>query len=199
MTTEEFLIKQRKAFTQIIEKDVPLQRATKTVVAAQATRIFVEGKNSSNGNIGQYDTKRPMYINPEKSPRKTGDKIRGIEGLLPTRGKTGEHVFENGKTHKTTFVNNHKDFRNRIGRRIDRVDLFLSGDLKSDFSNSKAATAEPVKVDVHQYVVGLKRNENIKKLEGIEKKYGIVFHHTEGEKILFKDIAFKEFQLILNA
>ncbi|MGB3074936.1 MAG: hypothetical protein WBB36_06425, partial [Chitinophagales bacterium] len=124
MTTEEYIEKQRRAFTQIIEKDIPLQRAVKDTLAKQVTRIFVDGKNSSNSNIGQYDTERALYINPNKSPRKTGDKLKGIEGLEPTEGKHGDHEFSDGKPHKTTYIRNYKDFRNRIGRRIDKVDLF---------------------------------------------------------------------------
>lgn len=197
MNTGEYIEKQRRAFTQIIEKDVPLQRAVRDTMARQVTRIFVDGKNSSNSNIGQYDTERALYINPEKSPRKTGDKIKGIEGLLPTRGKYGDEKFSDGTPHKTTYVKNYKDFRNRIGRRIDKVDLFLSGDLKSDMSNSNS-NVKPVKINDHEYVTGLKRQSNIEKLSGLEKKYGDISALTASEKKNFFDIATKEFQLILN-
>lgn len=196
MTTEEYIEKQRRAFTKIIEKDIPLQRAVKDTLAKQVTRIFVEGKNSSNSNIGQYDTERALYVDPNKAPRKTGDKLKGIEGLEPTVGKHGDHEFADGKPHKTTYVHNYKDFRNRIGRRIDKVDLFLSGDLKSDMSNSKTGVT-PVQINTHEYVTGLKRESNVKKLSGLEKKYGDISALTTEEKKNFKDIATKEFQLIL--
>jgi hypothetical protein len=196
MTTEEYIAKQRKAFTQIIEKDIPLQRAVRDTMAKQVTRIFVEGKNSADSNIGQYDTKRALYVNPNKAPRKGGEKVKGIEGLLPTQGKTGKQKFADGRPHKTTFVNNYKDLRNRIGRRTDKVDLFYSGDLKSDISNAKTGV-KPTQVNVHEYVTGLHRPENVKKANGLDEKYGSVLPHTTSEKQNFFYIANKEFQLIL--
>lgn len=194
--TEEFIKQQRKAFSEIIEKDIPLRRAAYTVTAEQVKRIFVEGKNSSDGVIGQYDTDTPLYVNPNKAPRKSANKAKGIEGLLPTRGKTGKTHFKDGREHKTTFVNNYKDLRNRMGRRIDRVDLFYSGDLKSDFSNQKIP-AEPTKINTHEYVTGLKRDHNVLKLEGHEDKFGEFSSLTQKEINLFRDVVKKEFQLVM--
>lgn len=198
MTTEQYIANQRRWMAQIIDKDIPLQRAVRDTMAKQVTRIFVEGKKSDGSQIGQYDTKRSMYINPNTSPRKTGDKVKGIEGLLPPKGKHGDETFKSGKKHKTTYVNNYKDFRNRIGRRIDTVDLFLSGDLKSDMSNSKSEV-KPIQINTHEYVTGLKRPENVEKLAGNEKKFGDIAPLTSDEQANFFRVANKELQLIINA
>lgn len=198
MTTDEFIAKQRKAFAQIIEKDIPLQRGVRDTMAKQMTRIFIDGKKTDGSQIGQYDTTRALYINPNTSPRKSADKVKGIEGLNPPKGKHGNETFKDGKPHKTTYVNNYKDFRNRIGRRIDRVDWFLSGDLKSDLSNS-VSEPKPTQLGPHEYVTGLKRDNNTKKLAQLEGKYGTATHLTKEELDNFFSVTNKEFQLIINA
>lgn len=191
MTQEEFLIRQRKALNSIVKFNNPLRLAARTAHKDMAVRIFEDGKNSSDGNIGQYDTKRPLYVyvNPNTAPRAGALKAKGIEGLKPTKGKTGEHTFKNGKEHKTTYVKNYKEFRNRIGRRIDKVNLVLSGDLQSDFSNGKVKNPSPQKVNVNEYIVILKREINQDKREGLENKYGTIFAHTKNEIAKFKKIA----------
>lgn len=212
MTTEEYIAKQRKAFNEIIEKDKPLQIAAKTVVAAQATRIFVEGKNSQGSLIGKsgYNDNKEIYVNPSTSPgkkfkpagkpfefgRTKAGKIKNVRSTSRLTKEKGEERAS-AKAHKTRWFSSYKDYRNTIGRRTDVVDWFLSGDLKSDFSNSKTNPA-PRKVNNHEYVSGLKRDENIKKLEGLEDKYGEVTKHTKGEKELFFSTVGKEFQLILT-
>lgn len=204
MTSEEFIKEQKRIFQQIIEKDIPLRRAAQDTLSKQVTRIFVDGKNSADASIGQYDTTTPFYINPNQSPaaNKSGKGAKfPTEGLKPPRGKHGDTEFKSGKKHKTTFVNNYKDFRNRIGRRIDRVDLFLSGDLKSDFSNAavNAGKSNPVQVNVHEYQAGLKRDNNIDKAEELKDKYGSFLLPTRAEEDNFFDIATKEFNLLFSA
>lgn len=194
MTTEELIRKQRIAFNNIIQKDEPLRLAAYTAHSDATKRIFTDGKNSSDGNIGQYATSPPMYINPDKAPRAGALKVKGIEGLKPTKGKHGEHLFKNGKAHKTTYVNSYKDFRNRIGRRTDKVNLVLSGDLQSDFANGKITNPAPKKVNAHTYIVTLSREINQKKRGGLEDKYGEVFSHTTNEVNKFFKVANQEFK-----
>lgn len=198
MTTEELIKKQRTFFNAIIQKDEPLRLAALTAHSNATKRIFTDGRNSSGGNIGQYATSPPMYINPDKSPRAGALKVKGIEGLKPTKGKTGEHLFKNGKPHKTTYVNSYKDFRQRIGRRVDKVNLVLSGDLQSDYANGKVSNPEPRKVNTHEYVVSLSREINQKKRDGLEEKYGEVFLHTKEEVQKFFKIANLEFKNLLS-
>lgn len=192
MTQEEWLKKNRTAIDSLIKNNRPLNVASRAALQNVASRIFEQGKKSDGSDIGQYDTKRPMYVNPLYSPLAKGNKKIGLQGLTPTTGKTGEHLFKNGKPHKTTYVKNYKDFRNRIGRRIDKVNLVLTGDLQSDFANGKVSNPIPKKVSTHEYVVTLSRQSNQDKREGLEKKYGTIFFHTKGEVAKFIKIAGQE-------
>jgi len=199
MTTQEFIEKQRKAFANIIAKDEPLRLAALTAHKDMTKRIFVDGKNANDGNIGQYDTKRPLYVNPKKSPgAATGNKIKGIEGLNPPTGKTGKTHFADGTPHKTTYLNNYKEYRSRIGRKVDKVNLVLSGDLQSDFANGNIKNPVTHKVNQHEYVVTLSRQTNQDKREGLEKKYGEIFSHTTSEVQKFVKIAEQELKNELN-
>lgn len=187
MSSEEFLKLHRTAINGILANDNPLKIASRTAHKDMVQRIFEEGKRTDGGNIGQYDTKHPLYVNPNTAPRKTAVKAKGIEGLLPTQGKTGEHLFKNGKEHKTTYVKNYKDLRNRIGRRIDKVNLNLTGDLQLDISNGRVPT--PVRISQHEYHITVKRGINSDKIRGNEKKYGKIFSHSTGEINKFQKIA----------
>lgn len=198
MSIGELILRRREQLKNILEKNIPFQRAVLTTVNKQSERIFNEGLTTAGSKIGQYDTKRPLYINPNKSPRKGGNKAQGIQGLLPTKGKTGERKFKNGKEHKTTYVNNYKDFRNRIGRRIDFVNLNLSGDLRSDYASGIRGSHNPEKISPHEYKVTIKRPDNLEKLSGLENKYGTITKLSQGEKQNFFDILSKEIKLALQ-
>lgn len=168
---------------KIIGENLPLEKAVIDIAPKIADRIFNQGKKTDESQIGQYDTTLEMYINPDAAPRAGANKAKGIQGLKPTAGKTGRHIFEStGLPHKTTYVKNYKDFRNRIGRRIDTVNLNLSNDLESDFK-----TRNPVRVSAHEYVMQLKRPLNVKKVEGNEERFGRTFAVTKNEKKHFID------------
>jgi len=181
----------------------PLELAVRTTLALQVQRIFDRGENAAGGPIGQYDTTRGFYVNPKTAVRSTGGRARGgfnLQGLLPTRGNpnasliedpAGEHIFtpltahrgvkgtKAGDPHRTTYVANMKDFRNRIGRRVDRVNLELTGDLRLDLSSGQLPAqvrGESLEVDVK-----LKRRANVAKKASAEEKYGRVFNLTLNE------------------
>lgn len=187
MTEDELIAQQRKMFSDIIEKDIPLQRAVRSTLQKQVSRIFEQGKNSSGGNIGQYDTSRSLYVDPKKAPRSFAKK-----------GKNGQEKFKSGKDHKTGYFASYKDFRQEVGRPTDKVDLDLTSDLRFDISNSTSSRVNPVQVSTHEYVVGFKRPHNVKKAEGHEKKYGTVYRNTDGEVKNFFDVSIKEFKLAVS-
>ena len=191
ITQEEWTKRHRQVLKNLVTNNRPLQIAARTAMKDMSIRIFIDGRKSDGSLIGQYDTKTPFYVNPNTSAGATSkSKKLGREGLKPTTGKTGEHVFKNGKVHKTTYVRNYKDYRNRIGRPIDKVNLVLSGDLQSDFCNSKVSNPLPKKVTAHEYVITLTRQENQDKREGLEKRFGgLIFHHTKEEIAKFIKIA----------
>jgi len=134
-----------------------------TVQANTLERIHEDGLDSNLQNIGQYDTSKPIYINPDKAPRKTANKAKGIEGLKRA-GKYGDTKFKNGKPHKTAYNANYKALRNKIGRRIDKVDLNFSGKLSKEFGLDLKSKNE---VDL-----GFLTEYGTLISEGLEIKYG---------------------------
>lgn len=198
MTTEQWIAEQQKKIQELAKFCKPLEIAAKDTMAMQAGRIFVEGKDSADSNIGKYSTK-PFYLNPKNSPKKFAPK-----------GKTGQTKFKTGKkagqNHKTRyFADGYKGFRNLIGRQTKFVDLSLVGDLQSDFANSPSITNRlpkdivPIKVSNLEYITALKRGINKEKRDGLEKKYGPVFQLTAAEKKHFAEIVQKETDLLFGA
>lgn len=183
----EFAKAQRKALADLKELARPFERAVRTVLALQSARIFERGQKSDGGRIGRYDLTREMWVNPKKMVRATAINTNGVklQGLLPPTGKTGRATFASGKKkdkqHKTTWVANYADLRNRIGRRIDTVDLILTGDLRSDWSTALLKGRSRQEGAGLVMEVTLKRAKNQKKREGLEDKYGTIFEHTTKE------------------
>lgn len=187
MTIDQYIDKQKRKLNDIKRFYKPFEASVRNVVALQSVRIFTDGIKTDGSPIGHYDTTHPFYVNPNTSAGAVSkSKKLNRQGLKPTTGKTGEHVFQNGKVHKTTYVNNYKDYRNRIGKRTDRVNLVLSGDLQLDFNNSQtSARVIPKKISDVEYQVTLKREGNIDKMEGNEARFGRIFGLTKSEKDAF--------------
>lgn len=212
MSTEEYIAKQKKVFQQIIEKDIPLEIAARSTAAIQSVRIFVDGKNSQGSLTGHgaYNDNKPLYVNPKTSPgRKFAPAGKPFafgktkSGKTKTVRSTSRVQKGSVKPHTTRWFPSYKAYRQTIGRNTTKVDLFLSGDLKSDFSNSSANPNSPgkaIKVNSHEYVSGFRRDINVKKAEGLAKKYNDpIFSLSSAEKKNFFAIATKEFQRLINA
>lgn len=140
-------------------------------------RIHEEGKAADGSDIGRYDTTNPLYVNPKNSPKS-----------FPVEGKTGKTKFETGikkgQAHKTRYFNSYSDFRQTIGRRTDKVDLSLSGQLNSQFV---------VIATENGYGLGWNNQEMPDRARGLESKYAKkIWGLTEGEKELAVKIAQKE-------
>lgn len=150
MTTQDFVNKldrQLKGIERVFEL------AAASTHALMTQRIFVDGE-SETGKIGQYDSSKPLYVSPKKSPKK-----------FPLKGKGGKTKFKNGNSHKTGYFSSYKSFRSAIGRQTSYVDLRLSGNLQRDFGSKLQKQGAFL-------VAGVKRKENVGKLRGIRKKYG---------------------------
>lgn len=175
MTANEYANKLREYARLLKEKNRPFERAVQSTTQLIGNRIFVKGEKTDGSAIGQYDTKRELYINPKK--------VFSGGAFNPPTGKTGETTFKNGKPHKTTFVRNYKEYRNRIGRRIDKVNLVVSGDLQSDWRNtqSPSSPATAKKINANEFVIVLDRPVNQKKMEKFDDKYGTVSHIQKKE------------------
>ncbi len=179
-TIAQFISKLEQSI-KVLEENEPLKIAVLSVNALRVERIFQDGKNSAGGNIGSYESTKPIYVSDEQAPKNVNHK-----------GKTG-------KTIKSGYYESYKDFRKDMGRESGKVNLRLTNDLQSDLSNATLtksentiATPSPIKVSNHEYKVTLKRPLNIKKKEGLEDKYGEVFRHTKDEVDKYYEILRKE-------
>jgi len=184
MTIEEFNRKLKEALLEIQANDVPLRLASYGSVAEVSLRVFTKGGNADGGQIGQYNSTDPIYVNPKKA--------FGGSKLGTPRGKNGDTTFKNGKPHATVYLDSYKDYKAILGKPSGGgfVNLELSGDLKSDFENGKVPT--PTQLGPHEYAVQLKRNVNIDKVAGLESRYGKIFALTNQEVENFiEDIKFE--------
>lgn len=180
MSTEEFIKKMNEKIAKIEKENIPLQLAVGFVMSLQSKRIFLDGKNSEESEIGKYGNKE-IYVNPQK-PNKWN---------FPVKGKTGEDTFQNGKKHKTGYFANYVGFKNTVGRknkRVAGVDLFLTGKLHRNWANSETiGKAQAIKVNQHNYITRLS-DENLNKVE----RYGRVFNLSTKERQAFILIIQKE-------
>lgn len=170
-------------------------------------RILKEGKNSNDGSIGQYSTK-PLYASKNSfirkgafSPQGKNTGSNGIIGerLVPTQlfnqgkplkysGKFLKAVLKDSKrkykrytivkadlTKRTSMYlpEGYKELRDIQSLRTDFVNLSYRGDLLQDYQMAKDAQA---------YLLGFTNEQQVKKREGLEAKYGHVFKATTGEK-----------------
>lgn len=186
MTTEQFIKLQDEKIKLIIKENKPLQIAVKSIMSVQSKRIFIDGKNASEGTIGEY-SENEIYVSPDSN--------KGLPAF-PLKGKNGESEFENGKKHKTGYFKNYYSFKRSIGRnkKLKTVDLFLTGQLSRNWANAEALTnAQARKVNQNKYIVSL-TDENYKKAE----RYGNVFGLTKKEKELFLKVIQFEFEKALK-
>lgn len=173
MTTDQFIAKMNKKIEAIEKFDKPLELAVRSVMSLQSKRIFIEGKNSDEGLIGDYVDKE-IYVSPDANPTLK---------KFPLKGKNGDTNFKNGKPHKTGYFPNWLGFKKAVGKnkRISTVDLFLTGTLHRNWANSDVVgKAEADKVNQHNYIVTLS-DENQKKVE----RYGRVFNLSLRERGIF--------------
>lgn len=154
--------KLEKGLKGIVDEKLMIEIGS-TIQANTLERIHEDGLDSDLRNIGSYDTTTPIYINPDKAPRKTANKAKGIEGLKRA-GKYGDTKFKNGKPHKTAYNANYKALRNKIGRRIDKVDLNFSGKLSKEFGLELKG--------INQVDLGFLTEYGTLISQGLETKYG---------------------------
>jgi len=181
----------------IIKLDKPLEISVRSMMAIQSKRIFLNGKNSDGGNIGDYST-NPVYISLEDSPKsftpkgKPGGKKdkNALVSDIRTRTTKKVKVKANGSERKTGYFESYLSYKVAIGRnaKVKTVDLFLSGELHRDWANSESFTKqEATKINQHNYVVSLSEN-NANKVD----RYGKVFNLSVKERTIFLDLVQKE-------
>jgi hypothetical protein len=129
-----------------------------------ADRIFVKGLNADNKQIGTYNSTKELYVNPKKAPKS-----------FTTKGKSGKTKFENGKNRQTGYFESYAEYRSKVGRLTDKVNLVLFGNLQSDFLRV------PIKTGKNKFSSTVTRN-NSGKVDGAQDKYGNVFSLTKQER-----------------
>lgn len=166
-------------------------------------RVVNEGRATSGAAIGSYSTK-PLYaskqqfvaggFNPQGKKSKMG--ITPGDILVPTvRYKESKNlkmgtkflaivkqrkvknytiVKSNYADRKTMYLpEGYKELRNIQSLRTDIVNFRYSGDLLNSYQLQKMSQS---------VILGLTSEKSAKKREGLEKKFGDVFHATEQEK-----------------
>ena len=168
-----------------------VDKATKTAVLAvnalRMQRIFADGLDSSGSKIGSYNSTKPVYIDVDKAP------------------KQGNHIGRLGKPIKSLYYDSYKDFRKAMGRESEFVNIRLTNELQNDLANgsisksiNKVSAFNPTKIGKSNYKVSLKKQVNIDKIEGLEKKYGQILNHTKKEMEIYQDVFNKELQIALS-
>lgn len=187
LTLKEHFAKMKKQAKELAKENIPLRIAARTTHAIITNRIFHEGKNSAGGSIGNYNTTTELWVE-DKNLRRSGTH----------RGKTG-------KPTKTSYYKSYKALKQQQGFNPSVVNLRLQNELQSDFANvpmgpSNNSTPEPdtIRVSVNEYVIKLRKDVNVQKMNGLEDKYGSIFKHTKKEKKLFRKVAQKELIKFLN-
>lgn len=163
-----------RRYEQRLEKavDEALFIAASDTVAKMAERIFEKGQ-SVDGRTFNYSTK-PISIKEVQSPKK-----------IANAGKKSKY-----------FSGGYKQFRQTINRDYSRVNFRLNNDFQSDFLNAEISRAEnkvgkpDMKVVDGEVRVTIKRQKNIDKKRGLEKKYAAkIFEANDSERNNFRKVA----------
>lgn len=172
---------------RLIQSENIMKKAVVAVNEVRMKRIFVDGINSNGDKIGQYNSTKPVYIDPDKAPKKV------------------KQIGKNGNPIKSGYYESYKAFRQAMGRESGFVNVRLNNELQNDLANGSLAKStnkvnlkvNPIKVSKGVYKVVVKKQENINKVISLEKKFGKFIEHTKEEKQLFNEILDKEVALIL--
>lgn len=186
LTISQWINKQRQLQAQI-RLGKPLEIAARTVHSMRTLRIFHEGKNSAGGSIGSYNRTKPLYV-ADKNLRRAGSH----------RGKTGKRI-------KTTAFQSYYALKRQQGFNPNIVNFRLTNDLQSDFANARLSksndsppTSPPIKVSPQLWKEELRRQENVDKLTGLERKFGEVTAPTQEEKDTFQKVGNFEMMKLLK-
>lgn len=167
-----------------------MEQSVRAVMAQMVVRIFEEGKGSNGSALGSYNNTTELYVDPSTLPRN-----------ISPRGKPGKE--KDVKNRKTVYFKSYQALRSEVGREAGFVNLRLTNDLQSDWSNAEvgkgdnkvADSPKPQKIGALEYHIKLKRPINREKREGLEAKYGDIFKLTANEKKYYFDVLSKSIAL----
>ena len=174
---------------KFLKSGIPLERAVRTIMPIIQNRIFEQGKGSNGNAIGSYNGSDELYVDPDTLPKN-----------IAPRGKPGkEREVQN---RKTVYFKSYKALRSEMGRESGKINLRLTNDLQSDWSNAEISKGSnqlgkpnPKKVSNYEYHISLKRDVNIEKAKGLEKRFGPIFAMTPDEVAKYFEILNKELAL----
>ena len=96
-------------------------------------RIFQDGLDADNNQIGNYSTK-PIYISI------AGNTSQVRKSGLKPKGKNSSKDFKDGKKRKSQYMpGGYKEYRAVVGRQNQKVDLFLTGSLRGSIQVGQSA------------------------------------------------------------
>jgi len=165
LTPEEFQKKiEDKIRSLNVVKEVTFPIATE-MLRLYTNRIFDEGVNGNDAQIGKYSTKE-MYAS--KSAFKNAGGFKGV----------GKRPKKKGKVNKSMYLpGGYKQLKSIQGLESSFVNLTYRGDLRRGLKLVTVGDAVEIKV------AGI----NEKKVSGLKDKYGAAtFNHTKEEKEFFK-------------
>lgn len=164
LTPEQFQQKINDKIRSLKVVDVVTFPVATEMIRLFTNRIFDEGKNGANAQIGTYSTK-PMYAS--KTTFRNAGGFKGV-GKKPKKGKINKSMYLPG---------GYKELKSIQGLENSFVNLTYRGELRRGLKLVTEGDAVEIKV------AGL----NEKKVSGLTDKYGSeTFKHTKEEKEFFK-------------
>lgn len=167
------------------ENDIRLVAAN-AVLASFLERIFEKGKATDGSPIGKY-SKKEIWI---KVPI-DGVSNANFEKIGKPKKKKGDTEKKAYPTKETMyFPNGYKEFKEKSGRKSNKVNLYLTGDLF--LSVKLGQTADKT-------VIGIVSEEEKEKAEGNEKRFGKeIFSLSNDEKQLYFRTVNKEIEKLIK-
>lgn len=165
------------AMKRAIEKTVEDQLITLNELRGKMiNRVFFKGLNSSGQTIGVYST-NPMLVGG-KSFSELGGQAKASQAIgkiFATKAVRKKQQWVKTKTGKNLVVlpGGYKQYRELLGRKSEKVNLDLTGDLRGSIVVAKTNG---------RLVIGIRDVKNAQKRKYLEQKYGRVFSVTTDEK-----------------
>ena len=163
MDLQEYNIKIQQLAAKAKEKAMAMifVPAASELLANTKNRIIQEGKKADGGQIGSYSTKE-TYVELSQFIVRSAFKPQG-KNTVGAKGKA-RTVKPDGTPRKTMYLaNGYKELREIQGRPTEKVNLFYRGDLMLSYVQQN----EPAYI-----LLGLDKESEAKKREGLEKKFG---------------------------
>lgn len=170
MTIDELLAKQLEVIDSFKSNFEPLYLAVANIREEMTFRIFGSGRGSGKNAAGSdlssvaYSTDE-IWIDPRASPRKVSGRNIGKRG-----SEIKSYYYPQGQGYNTFKAD------------IDRGQLRLSNNLFSAFSNE--AGNNPIYKQGENAAITIDESED-GKIQGLEKKYGVIFEMTQEEEDAF--------------